>query len=157
MTPQSVGGTIAALGVARAAHAIASATAVAQARGMARMCTRRRLMLPEGSAGTRRQSRYAHLCANGSGGVAMQTAGRRPLLVSKGAGPGLHRGLLAARVELFTRASGQRSAGRELRYAQTLLEIGTDQNSTIVFRLPLDLIAPFLARGAAERRGAAGT
>ena len=34
----------------------------------------------------------------------------------------------------------------QLRYLQTLLEIGADQNSTIVFPLPLDLIAPFLAR-----------
>ncbi len=37
----------------------------------------------------------------------------------------------------------------QLRYLQTLLEIGADQSSTIVFPLPLDLIAPFLARAAA--------
>lgn len=47
-----------------------------------------------------------------------------------------------------------------LRYLQTLLEIGADQNSTIVFPLPLDLLEPFLARGtadatAAERNGRA--
>ena len=36
----------------------------------------------------------------------------------------------------------------QLRYLQTLLEIGGDQNSTIVFPLPLDLIAPFLERAA---------
>src|ERR1044072_8077170 len=41
----------------------------------------------------------------------------------------------------------------QLRYLQTLLEIGVDQSSTIVFPLPLDLIAPFLARGATERNG----
>jgi regulator of protease activity HflC (stomatin/prohibitin superfamily) len=45
----------------------------------------------------------------------------------------------------------------QLRYLQTLLEIGADQNSTIVFPLPLDLLAPFLARAApdtaAERNG----
>jgi regulator of protease activity HflC (stomatin/prohibitin superfamily) len=35
----------------------------------------------------------------------------------------------------------------QLRYLQTLLEIGAEQNSTIVFPLPLDLIAPFLGRG----------
>ncbi len=32
----------------------------------------------------------------------------------------------------------------QLRYLQTLTEIATDQSSTIVFPLPLDLIAPFL-------------
>ncbi len=43
----------------------------------------------------------------------------------------------------------------QLRYLQTLLEIGADQNSTIVFPLPLDLIEPFLERAAqrAERDG----
>ena len=46
----------------------------------------------------------------------------------------------------------------QLRYLQTLLEIGADQNSTIVFPLPLDLIAPFLEqasqRGELQRNGA---
>ena len=41
----------------------------------------------------------------------------------------------------------------QLRYLQTLLEIGADQSSTIVFPLPLDLIAQFLGRGAPERNG----
>jgi regulator of protease activity HflC (stomatin/prohibitin superfamily) len=45
----------------------------------------------------------------------------------------------------------------QLRYLQTLLEIGADQSSTIVFPLPLDLLAPFVARAApdaaAERNG----
>jgi hypothetical protein len=36
----------------------------------------------------------------------------------------------------------------QLRYLQTLLEIGVDQNSTIVFPLPLDLIEPLLDRAA---------
>ena len=36
----------------------------------------------------------------------------------------------------------------QLRYLQTLLEVGADQNSTIVFPLPLDLIEPFLDRAA---------
>ena len=40
----------------------------------------------------------------------------------------------------------------QLRYLQTLLEMGADQNSTIVFPLPLDLLKPFLATpGAAAR------
>ncbi len=32
----------------------------------------------------------------------------------------------------------------QLRYLQTLLEIGSEQNSTIVFPLPIDLIGPFM-------------
>jgi hypothetical protein len=45
----------------------------------------------------------------------------------------------------------------QLRYLQTLLEMGVNQNTTIVFPLPLDLLAPFVARAApdaaAERNG----
>jgi regulator of protease activity HflC (stomatin/prohibitin superfamily) len=41
----------------------------------------------------------------------------------------------------------------QLRYLQTLLEIGAEQSSTIIFPLPLDLIAPFLRR-APDRDGA---
>ena len=37
-------------------------------------------------------------------------------------------------------------ASLQLRYLQTLLEVGADQNSTIVFPLPIDLIEPFLER-----------
>ena len=50
----------------------------------------------------------------------------------------------------------------QLRYLQTLLEIGADQNSTIVFPLPLELIEPFLAARAGagaedrDRRSGAG-
>ncbi|HVC85951.1 MAG TPA: slipin family protein [Gaiellaceae bacterium] len=39
----------------------------------------------------------------------------------------------------------------QLRYLQTLLEIGSEQNSTIVFPLPIDLIGPLMA--AVDRRG----
>lgn len=35
-------------------------------------------------------------------------------------------------------------ASIQLRYLQTLLEIGADHNSTIVFPLPIDLLTPFL-------------
>jgi regulator of protease activity HflC (stomatin/prohibitin superfamily) len=38
-------------------------------------------------------------------------------------------------------------AALQLRYLQTLLELGADQNSTIVFPLPLDLVRPFLDGG----------
>jgi regulator of protease activity HflC (stomatin/prohibitin superfamily) len=36
----------------------------------------------------------------------------------------------------------------QLRYLQTLSEIGINQNSTVVFPLPMDLIKPLLERGA---------
>ncbi len=32
----------------------------------------------------------------------------------------------------------------QLRYLQTLTEVGGEQNSTIVFPMPIDLIKPFL-------------
>jgi regulator of protease activity HflC (stomatin/prohibitin superfamily) len=41
---------------------------------------------------------------------------------------------------------GRQPAALQLRYLQTLLEVGADQNSTIVFPLPLDMIKPFLER-----------
>jgi regulator of protease activity HflC (stomatin/prohibitin superfamily) len=39
---------------------------------------------------------------------------------------------------------GAEPGALQLRYLQTLLEIGADSNSTVVFPLPLDLIKPFL-------------
>ena len=36
-------------------------------------------------------------------------------------------------------------AAMQLRYLQTLTEIGAEQNSTIVFPMPIDLVKPFLA------------
>ena len=33
----------------------------------------------------------------------------------------------------------------QLRYPQTLTEIGAEQNSTVVFLMPIDIIKPFLA------------
>jgi regulator of protease activity HflC (stomatin/prohibitin superfamily) len=42
----------------------------------------------------------------------------------------------------------QNPATLQLRYLQTLLQIGGSQNSTIVFPLPLDLLKPLLERGA---------
>ncbi len=35
-------------------------------------------------------------------------------------------------------------ASLQLRYLQTLLELGADQNSTVVFPLPVDILTPFL-------------
>jgi regulator of protease activity HflC (stomatin/prohibitin superfamily) len=37
-------------------------------------------------------------------------------------------------------------ASLQLRYLQTLLEIGSNQNTTVVFPLPMDMLEPFLAR-----------
>ncbi|HEY1285592.1 MAG TPA: slipin family protein [Solirubrobacterales bacterium] len=36
-------------------------------------------------------------------------------------------------------------ASLQLRYLQTLLEIGTNQNTTVVFPLPMDVLEPFIA------------
>ncbi|MDI6912074.1 SPFH domain-containing protein [Nocardioides sp.] len=35
-------------------------------------------------------------------------------------------------------------ASLQLRYLQTLLELGADQNSTVVFPIPIDIVSPFL-------------
>ena len=40
-------------------------------------------------------------------------------------------------------------ASLQLRYLQTLLEIGSNQNTTVVFPLPLDMLEPFLGVAAA--------
>jgi regulator of protease activity HflC (stomatin/prohibitin superfamily) len=47
----------------------------------------------------------------------------------------------------------QNPATLQLRYLQTLLEVGDSQNSTIVFPLPLDLIKPLLERFSAPADG----
>jgi regulator of protease activity HflC (stomatin/prohibitin superfamily) len=39
---------------------------------------------------------------------------------------------------------GSIPAAMQLRYLQTLAEIGAEQNSTIVFPMPIDIIRPFL-------------
>ncbi|GHG52095.1 hypothetical protein GCM10012320_22080 [Sinomonas cellulolyticus] len=57
-------------------------------------------------------------------------------------------GELQASDELFQAAeklSGN-PASLQLRYLQTLLELGADQNSTVVFPLPMDIISPFLQK-----------
>ncbi|HYP54750.1 MAG TPA: slipin family protein [Solirubrobacterales bacterium] len=47
----------------------------------------------------------------------------------------------------------QNPASIQLRYLQTLLEVGTNQNTTIVFPLPMDVIEPFLRRSDGEPSG----
>jgi regulator of protease activity HflC (stomatin/prohibitin superfamily) len=46
-------------------------------------------------------------------------------------------------------------ASLQLRYLQTLLELGADQNSTVVFPLPIDIIGPFLGALSSAGRSAA--
>jgi regulator of protease activity HflC (stomatin/prohibitin superfamily) len=43
-------------------------------------------------------------------------------------------------------------ASLQLRYLQTLLEIGSNQNTTVVFPLPMDVLEPFLGTGEAKPR-----
>jgi regulator of protease activity HflC (stomatin/prohibitin superfamily) len=66
------------------------------------------------------------------------------------------RGELQASDELRQAAEtlSRTPASLQLRYLQTLLELGADQNSTVVFPLPVDIITPFLQnRGVAETIG----
>ena len=53
---------------------------------------------------------------------------------------------------------GSIPAAMQLRYLQTLTEIGAEQNSTIVFPMPIDIVKPFLdlMEKAAKPRGANG-
>jgi regulator of protease activity HflC (stomatin/prohibitin superfamily) len=56
------------------------------------------------------------------------------------------RGELQASEELRQAAEelSRSPASLQLRYLQTLLELGADQNSTVVFPLPLDIIGPLM-------------
>ena len=56
------------------------------------------------------------------------------------------RGELQASEELRAAAEtlSKNPALLQLRYLQTLLELGADHNSTVVFPLPVDIITPFL-------------
>ncbi|GAA1396553.1 slipin family protein [Luteococcus peritonei] len=58
------------------------------------------------------------------------------------------RGELQASGELKQAADtlSQSPASLQLRYLQTLLELGADQNSTVVFPLPMDIVGPLLGR-----------
>ncbi|MFZ1286928.1 MAG: SPFH domain-containing protein [Candidatus Phosphoribacter sp.] len=67
------------------------------------------------------------------------------------------RGELQASTELRDAALilSEAPASLQLRYLQTLLELGADQNSTVVFPLPMDIIGPLVA--AVERSTSAPT
>lgn len=56
------------------------------------------------------------------------------------------RGELQASAELrdAARTLSESPASLQLRYLQTLLELGADQNSTVVFPLPMDIVRPLL-------------
>jgi regulator of protease activity HflC (stomatin/prohibitin superfamily) len=58
---------------------------------------------------------------------------------------------LSQAAEIFSR----HPATLQLRYLQTLLDIGVNQNSTIIFPLPLDMVKPFL--GLQESDGQRGS
>src|SRR5699024_8531520 len=49
------------------------------------------------------------------------------------------------------RTLGEAPAALQLRYLQTLLELGADQNSTVVFPLPMDIITPLSGSSEAVR------
>ncbi len=51
---------------------------------------------------------------------------------------------------------GREPSALQLRYLQTLLEIGADGSSTIVFPLPMDLVKPFLERVGESSAGGEG-
>ena len=52
---------------------------------------------------------------------------------------------------------GREPGTLQLRYLQTLLELGVDQSSTIVFPLPIDLIRPLVEAGASGQAGGRAT
>ncbi|GAB96893.1 regulator of protease activity HflC (stomatin/prohibitin superfamily) [Kineosphaera limosa] len=58
------------------------------------------------------------------------------------------RGELQASEELRQAADtlSRSPASLQLRYLQTLLELGADQNSTVVFPLPMDIVGPLLGK-----------
>jgi regulator of protease activity HflC (stomatin/prohibitin superfamily) len=54
------------------------------------------------------------------------------------------------------RVMSEQPASLQLRYLQTLLEIGSTNNSTVVFPVPVDLVRPFLEKPAAGNGAAPG-
>lgn len=50
----------------------------------------------------------------------------------------------AAKLTAAAKILDETSSALQLRYLQTLVEIGTDSNTTTIFPLPIDLIKPFL-------------
>ncbi len=50
---------------------------------------------------------------------------------------------------------GQAPGALQLRFLQTLAEVATEHNSTIIFPLPIDLLQPFMARAEESEQGSA--
>ncbi len=50
---------------------------------------------------------------------------------------------------------GQAPGALQLRFLQTLAEVATEHNSTIIFPLPIDLIQPFFGRTEGGEQGSA--
>ena len=48
---------------------------------------------------------------------------------------------------------GREPAALQLRYLQTLTEVAMENNSTLIFPIPMDLLTPFLPRGGRESGG----
>ena len=48
---------------------------------------------------------------------------------------------------------GKEPTALQLRYLQTLVEVASEKNSTLIFPLPIDLITMFLNRGTGEQSG----
>lgn len=65
------------------------------------------------------------------------------------------RGELQASAELrdAARTLSESPASLQLRYLQTLLELGADQNSTVVFPIPMDIVGPFLEAARTRTNG----
>ncbi|KUI48161.1 hypothetical protein AU198_19245 [Mycobacterium sp. GA-1199] len=68
------------------------------------------------------------------------------------------RGELQASTELRDAAItlSESPASLQLRYLQTLLELGADQNSTVVFPIPMDIVRPFLEASRSDKAVDAG-
>ncbi|KUI44945.1 hypothetical protein AU197_11775 [Mycobacterium sp. IS-1590] len=68
------------------------------------------------------------------------------------------RGELQASTELRDAAItlSESPASLQLRYLQTLLELGADQNSTVVFPIPMDIVRPFLEGSRSDKAVDAG-
>lgn len=60
--------------------------------------------------------------------------------------------LAAERLSMAAEVIQRQPAAIHLRYLQTLVEIGTERNTTIVFPLPVDLLSAFLGNGAGPQR-----
>ena len=59
----------------------------------------------------------------------------------------------AQRLAEAARVLATQESALQLRYLQTLAEIATEQNSTIIFPVPIDILRPFYEMAAKKRAG----